>query len=84
MPCDLALLSTLIGSNCPCLELILMVPKVLEPLKFDCILSAEGKNLRDVLFVYMDSKALPKIRSSLKERLFTLRRKGFFQVLMAH
>ena len=37
MPPDLALLSTLIGSNYPCLELIFMVPKVLEPLKFDCI-----------------------------------------------
>ena len=35
---DLALLSTLIGSNYPCLELIFMVPKVFEPLKFDCIL----------------------------------------------
>ena len=37
VPPDLALLSTLIGSNCPCLELIFMVPKVFEPLKFDCI-----------------------------------------------
>ena len=36
MPSDLALLSTLIGSNYPCLELIFMVPKVFEPLKFDC------------------------------------------------
>ena len=35
MPPDLALLSTLIGSNYPCLELIFMVPKVFEPLKFD-------------------------------------------------
>ena len=34
---DLALLATLIGSNYPCLELICMVPKVFEPLKFDCI-----------------------------------------------
>ena len=34
MPPDLALLSTLIGSNYPCLELIFMVPKVFEPLKF--------------------------------------------------
>ena len=34
---ELALLSTLIGSNYPCLELICMVPKVFEPLKFDCI-----------------------------------------------
>ena len=38
MPPDLALLSTLIGSNYPCLELIFMVPKVLKPLKFDCII----------------------------------------------
>ena len=37
MPPDLALLSTLIGSNYPCLELIFMVPKVFEPLNFDCI-----------------------------------------------
>ena len=36
-PPDLALLSTLIGSNYPCLELIFIVPKVFEPLKFDCI-----------------------------------------------
>ena len=36
MPPDLVLLSTLIGSNYPCLELIFMVPKVFEPLKFDC------------------------------------------------
>ena len=33
----LALLSTLTGSNYPGLELIFMVPKVFEPLKFDCI-----------------------------------------------
>ena len=37
MPPDLAILSTLIGSNYPCLELIFMVQKVFEPLKFDCI-----------------------------------------------
>ena len=36
MPPDMGLLSTLIGSNYPCLELIFMVPKVFEPLKFDC------------------------------------------------
>ena len=34
---DLVLLSTLIGSNYPCLELIFMVLKVFEPLKFDGI-----------------------------------------------
>ena len=37
MPPDLALLSTLIGSNYPCLKLIFMVPQVFEPLKFNCI-----------------------------------------------
>ena len=37
MPPDLTLLSTLSGSNYPCLELNFMVPKVFETLKFDCI-----------------------------------------------
>ena len=37
MPPGLALLSTLIDSNNPCLEIIFMVPKMFEPLKFDCI-----------------------------------------------
>ena len=37
MPPDLALLSTLSGLNYPCLELIFMVPKVFEPLQFDCM-----------------------------------------------
>ena len=35
IPSDLALLSILTGSNYPCLELIFMVPKMFEPLKFD-------------------------------------------------
>ena len=34
MPPDLPLLSTLTGSNYLCLELISIVPKVFEPLKF--------------------------------------------------
>ena len=38
MPPDLALLPTLTGSNYPCLELIFMVPKVFESLKFDYII----------------------------------------------
>ena len=37
MPPDLAQGLTLISSNYPCLELIIMVPKVFEPLEFDCI-----------------------------------------------
>ena len=36
VPPDLALLSTLIGSNYPCLELTFMVPKVFEPVNFYC------------------------------------------------
>ena len=36
MPPDLALSQTLTGSNYLCLELVFMVPKVFEPLKFDC------------------------------------------------
>ena len=42
MPFDLALLPTLFGSNHPCLELIFMVPKVFEPLMFDCMFSPYG------------------------------------------
>ena len=37
-PPDIALWLTLINSNYPSLELIFMVLKVFEPLKFDCIL----------------------------------------------
>ena len=49
MPPDLALLSsTLTGSNYPCLELIFMVQKVFEPLKFDCI-HIKGDRKRDWL-----------------------------------
>ena len=33
----MALLPTLNGSNYPCLELIFIVPKVFQPLKFYCI-----------------------------------------------
>ena len=41
MPTDFALRLTLISSNYPCLELIFLVPKVFEPLKFDCITGCE-------------------------------------------
>ena len=37
LPPGLELLSTLSGSNYPCLEQIPIVPKMFEPLKFDCI-----------------------------------------------
>ena len=35
---ELELWLTLSGSNYPCLETVFMVPKKLEPLKFDCML----------------------------------------------
>ena len=37
LPSDLPLRLTLSGSNYPCLEQISIVPKMFEPLKFDCI-----------------------------------------------
>ena len=49
MPPDLALLSILIGSNYLCLELIFMVPKMFEPLKFDYIEISVSKILRGYL-----------------------------------
>ena len=38
---DMALWLILMSSNFPCLEHIFMVPKVFEPLKFDCIFHNE-------------------------------------------
>ena len=49
MPPDHALLSTLIGSNYPCLKLILMVPKVFEPLKFDCSYTMICPPVREII-----------------------------------
>ena len=53
MPPDLALSSTLISSNYPCLELIFMVPKEFEPLKFDCTFAAEEhqENIQSTLVI---------------------------------
>ena len=48
MPRDLVLLSTFNGSNYPCLELIFMVPKEFEPLKFDCISTATADFLNHI------------------------------------
>ena len=57
---DLALFSTLNGSNYPCLELTLMVPKVFEPLKFYCL--------------YMQVKAIPWLVRLNKEIIHELQR----------
>ena len=61
MPPGLALLSTLTGSNYPCLELIFMVPKVFESLKFDCTCTliaflddTEKKNASMITYMYID------------------------------
>ena len=77
MPPDLPLWLTLISSIYPCLELIFMVPKVFEPLKFYCIwvhlhvflpFSSRGKTP-------VTSCLLPRLKrpcelvSTLKERI---------------
>ena len=46
---DLVLLSALTGLNYPCLELIFMVPKVFDPLKFDC---SHRDNLEIIIHVF--------------------------------
>ena len=53
MPPGLALLSTLISSNYPCLEPILMVPEVLEPLKFYCTFLYREKNVCIFFLFYL-------------------------------
>ena len=67
MPPDLALLSTLNGSNYPCLELIFMVPKVFEPLKFDCTLKFFVEKMREAfalqkLLTFFQQKILAYLR----------------------
>ena len=49
MPPDLALLSTLISSNHSCLQLIFMIPKVFEPLQFDCIDGSISRRFQDII-----------------------------------
>ena len=66
MPPDPALLSTLIGSNYPCLELIFMVPKVFEPLKFDCIGNV-------ITVVFMNTLRFVSIRGQSHSLTQTLR-----------
>ena len=46
MPPDLALWLALIISNFPCLEHILMVPKVFEPLKLYCVRTCSLQNAK--------------------------------------
>ena len=74
MPPDLALLTILIGSNYPCLELVFMVPKVLEPLKFD---SVYEKNLFSCLDTITKS-FLMKTRYPGRLGIDEFTRVGFF------
>ena len=63
MPSDLALLSTLISSNYPCLELIVMVPKVFEPLKFDCILILFESHKRKLALRHIQTRKMQVVMS---------------------
>ena len=56
MPSDLALLSTLNGSNYPCLELMFMVPKVFEPLKFHCNVQPRYPRLSRLTEVFLHKR----------------------------
>ena len=83
MPPYLVLLSTLTGSNYRCLELIFMVPKVFEPLKFDCtwtfcysvtlkapIMTAADNIHKYVFFVYSEKIRLDvSSESSARQRI---------------
>ena len=53
MPPDFTLRLTLISLNYPCFELIFIVPKVFEPLKFDCNIY---KNFHTVYAFYKKNK----------------------------
>ena len=64
MPLDLALLSNLTGSNYLCLELISMVPKAFEPLKFYCIWT------RHLSFVFDHTDVKMILRISLLVSLY--------------
>ena len=67
MPPDLALLSILIGSNYPSRELIFIVPKVFEPLKFFPF-PTESKIRVNILFAaYLDNLLLFFKRFQLSE-----------------
>ena len=56
MPRDLVLLSTLNGSNYPCLELIFMVHNMFKPLKFDCnLVKSESRLMFLILSTSSDS-----------------------------
>ena len=62
MPPDLALSSTLIGSNYLCLELIFMVPNVFEPLKLDCTCFQNPWMSQEYLHIYIMNHPLDEVK----------------------
>ena len=58
VPPGVALIVTFRGSNYRCLEQIFMVPKGLEPSKFDCIVNNPRCNV--TLSLASDGQTLPK------------------------
>ena len=69
MPPDLALLSTLIGSNYPCLELICIVPKVFQPLKFECKLKSRGFRASSLSTYDLSTFYTTLLRNLIKDKL---------------
>ena len=61
---------TLIGSNYPWLELIFMVPKVFEPLKFDCKYLDHLLNIDNPNRIYPPELQLKKANASDTEAPF--------------
>ena len=71
MPRHLALLSTLIGSNYPCLKLIFMIPKVFEPLKFDSTSENAREARKSMIKAYQLEIILIRIMTLYKILLMT-------------
>ena len=64
---DLAPRLTFISSNYPCLHPIFMVPKVFEPLKYDCI----GQKFGNFLFC-LNNTVQPLLSKHLRDNLTVL------------
>ena len=85
MPPDLALLSTLIGSNYPRFKLIFMVPKVFEQLKF-CIMSKRAAYvpLQTVQIQSTNSRYLKVKKVQLKLLIFQSKFSGPRKFTLTH
>ena len=76
LPPDLALWFTRSCSNYPCLIKISMIPKMFEPLKFDCIMKQPTKHCRCItktcLFKYTENFTTQKWKFSDKNLIFAI------------